>query len=215
MSSLIYLLAESQALIATDTLAVSYETLTPLKFTTKTLIVPHLKMIICGTGAGGFGDHWFLTVNHRMIVSSIDHLDYHTPGNLNSLWQEFKKDFPLNDVNATIYHFGFSKEDDSIHAYAYRSTSDFKSERLEYGMGYIPECTPITSSDSFSDIKKMMREQREIQSSKPEEERINIGGEIQIHYLTKNGFNVFSLEKFEDYDAIEAAIYENYNKDSR
>ena len=222
MTSLIYLFDESQAIIATDTLSSLCETLSPHKFTTKTLIVPHLKMIICGTGAGGFADHWFLTVNKKMIVPDIDYLDYHTPVNLNSLWQEFKKDFPPDDVTANIYHFGFSKKDDSIHAYVYRSTSDFKSERIKDGMGYIPECTPIIPKctpinplDAFPNIKKMMREQREIQSSKSEQERINIGGEIQIHYLSKNGFNVFALERFEDYDAIEAAIYENYDKDCR
>ena len=34
---------------------------------------------------------------------------------------------------------------------------------------------------------KMMNEQRRIQLSFPKEERLFIGGEIQIHHLTKEG----------------------------
>ena len=58
MSSLIYFTQEQQVFVATDTLAVSPDG-KPLMFTTKTLIVPHLQMMMAGTGAGGFLDRWF------------------------------------------------------------------------------------------------------------------------------------------------------------
>ena len=60
----------------------------------------------------------------------------------------------------------------------------------------------------------MMREQRQIQANKPKEERLYIGGEIQIHHLDKNGFKVFTLDRFEDFEAHQTAIYENYEKHS-
>ena len=56
----------------------------------------------------------------------------------------------------------------------------------------------------------MMDEQRAIQRSRPEAERIYIGGEIHIHRLTKEGFRAYTLDRFGDYDRDEKAIYENY-----
>ncbi len=214
MSSLIYFIDKSQVLVATDTLAVSYDEHAPFMFTTKAFIVPHLKMIMCGTGAAGFCGEWFIKVNHNMVVRDIDHLDYHTPDNLSALWAEFKKKFSPLDTTTTVYYFGFSAEDSCLHAYAYRSTSDFKSERLQYGLGLKPECTPTNTSDFLEDIKKMMREQRQLQANKPKEERLYIGGEIQIHHLGKKGFNVFTLDRFEDFETYQTAIYENYEKHS-
>jgi hypothetical protein len=162
MSSLIFHTEAEQVLVATDTLAVSGDGM-PFMFTSKSFIVPHLRMIIAGTGSGGFCGKWFIQVNDRMILRGIDNLD-------------------------------------------------FQSERLEYGIGVKPECGVPTNYNLPEDIKKMMRAQRHIQSQAPPEQRVYIGGEIQIHHLTKNGFNVYTLDKFEDFDADERAIYENYNK---
>jgi hypothetical protein len=212
MSSLIFHTEAEQVLVATDTLAVSGDGM-PFMFTSKSFIVPHLRMIIAGTGSGGFCGKWFIQVNDRMILRGIDNLDFHTPRNLSDLWVSHKHELSIpNDLTTTIYHFGFSEEDRLIHAYAYRSLFDFKSERLEYGIGVKPECGVPTNYNLPEDIKKMMRAQRHIQSQAPPEQRVYIGGEIQIHHLTKNGFNVYTLDKFEDFDADERAIYENYNK---
>ena len=115
-------------------------------------------------------------------------------------------------LTTTIYHFGFSREDELIHAYAYRSTSDFSSEPLQYGLGFKPICHPQENLKLPDDIKTMMREQRKIQDQLPKEERLYIGGEIQIHYLSKTGFNVYTLDKFNDFSITEASIYEKFNK---
>lgn len=90
MSSLIFHTQEDQVLVATDTLAVSVGG-RALMFTTKVLIVPHLRMMMAGTGAGGFLDRWFVRVNSGKVVAGIDNLDYHTPKSLADLWREFKK----------------------------------------------------------------------------------------------------------------------------
>lgn len=57
----------------------------------------------------------------------------------------------------------------------------------------------------------MMDSQRELQTSEAKENRIYIGGEIQLIRLEMDGFAVSSLGKFEDYYADEAAIYLNYS----
>ncbi|WP_426721061.1 hypothetical protein [Enterobacter cloacae complex sp. 301C7] len=55
MSSLIFYTDEAQALIVTDTLAVT-DNGEPLSFVSKAGYIPQLRTIIAGTGAGGFSD---------------------------------------------------------------------------------------------------------------------------------------------------------------
>jgi len=215
VSSLIFYTDENQALVATDTLATSNKIPgAPFKFTTKAFIIPHLKMIIAGTGQGGFLGKWFIEVNDRMIVKDIDALDYHAPRNLAAHWNNWIKKFSLpNDATSTVYHFGFSEKSQLIHSYVYRSTSNFKSELLPYGLGGKPEyIAPPIPFDLPKDFKAMMNSQRELQLSETKENRVYIGGEIQVIHLTKDGFSSYSLCKFDDYNSDESEIYNNYGK---
>jgi len=209
MSSLIFHTDQIQVFVATDTLATSLDG-KPAMFTTKAFVVPHIRTIICGTGAGGFLGRWFIQINDRMIVRGIDNLDCHTPKILAASWITYKEEFSLPDsVSVTVYHFGFSEEDGQIHSYAYRSNNNFRSESLGYGVGIKPECN-LTEKYVFPmDIKNIMDEQRRIQASRPAHERVFIGGEIQIFHLTANGINIYTLARFEDYDGDEQAIFSN------
>lgn len=212
MSSLIFATDSEQAFVATDTLAVSYNG-EPSFFTTKAFIVPHLRMIVAGTGVTGLISNWFVQVAHGMVVRGIEHLDYHTPDNLNRIWKNMKEEFPIPDnLTTTIYHFGFSEEDELIKSYAYRSINNFDSDPIIYGLGVKPECTVPENYQLPFNIPAMMQEQREIQALQPKESRLYIGGEIQITHLTKDGFNSYCLCKFDDYDADEEAIYLNYGQ---
>lgn len=211
MSSLIFHTDENHAYVATDTLAVSLDG-RPLTFTTKAFIVPHLKLITAGMGAGRFLGKWFVRINDNLIVKGIDDLDHHTPGVLASIWPEHKQELSIPDITATIYHFGFSEVTGVIHSFQYMSTNSFRSERIPYGVGVKPEC-PVPEDCSLPrDIRKMMDEQRAIQANKPKEKRIYIGGEIQIHHLTKAGFQVHTFDRFEDYAQNERAIYDNFRE---
>jgi hypothetical protein len=211
MSSLIFYADENQALVATDTLATSPDG-KPFKFTTKTFIVPHLKLLMSGVGVHGFLGKWFVQMNDGVVVRGIDHLNYHAPRILASLWQRYKKELSIPDnIKTTIYHVGFSEITEKIHLYAYRSTEDFTSERLEpYGIRVKPECPVPENYCLPQDIRTMMDDQRAIQASKPKSERIYIGGEIEIHHLTKGGSEVYTLHRFEDYSRDEMAIYDNF-----
>src|SRR5690242_2369924 len=120
MSSLIFHTDERQVFTATDTLATSPDG-EPFLFTTKAFVVPHLWMMMAGTGAGGFLGKWFIEVNDRMIVKGIDNLDYHTPQALDRIWQSYKQECSIPETfTTTVYHFGFSEEEGAIHSYAYR-----------------------------------------------------------------------------------------------
>lgn len=211
MSSLIFWTDESQVLVATDTLATSRDG-RPFKFSTKAFIVPHLRLIIAGTGAGGFLGRWFVRVNDGVVVRGVDHMNYHTPSILASVWPGFMKEFSITDTTTTVYHFGFSEETGLIRSFAYRSTNDFRSEPIGYGLGRKPECTLPEDYQLPRDIRKMMDDQRTIQASEPKEKRIYIGGEIVVHHLSKSGFVTYTLDRFEDYANDEAAIYENFSK---
>jgi len=56
-----------------------------------------------------------------------------------------------------------------------------------------------------------MDDQRAIQASQPKEKRVYVGGEILVHHLSKDSCVVYTLDRFEDYESDETAIYENFH----
>lgn len=211
MSSLIIYTEQENAIIATDTLAVDENGLEQL-YTSKALLVPHLKMVIAGTGVGGFSSRWFVAVNDNMVVKGLDHLNYHAPEKLRSLFANFQEEmgFPRS-LTTTIYHIGISEVTGNIHSYAYRSEKGFASERLDYGMRVKPECDGLSDNYELpSGIVPIMVSQRAIQAQKPPETRLYIGGEIQVIQITRPGFLCYRLHQFDDFSTTEEAIYSNY-----
>jgi len=205
MSSIIFVVNEQEVMVATDTLATRNGE--PCFFTTKTLIVPHLKLVIAGTGVAGFLDRWFLCVNGTVPLRGIDILNDHAPSDLAAMWEWCKEQLPIANSTTTVYHFGFSENTGLMKAYAYRSENNFKSEPLAYGDYRKPDCAVPAHCEYPQDVKRMMEDQRIRQNAHPRESRLYIGGEIQVHHLTKAGFNVWTLDRFDDYDADEKAMY--------
>ena len=209
MSSLIFFTDKDNAVVATDTLVVTPEGV-PLLFTSKAIHLPHLKMIIAGTGLGGFATEWALKVNDRLIVNGLNNLDFHTPNCLRELWDKYKNEFKFGDaMTTTVYQFGFSQIDENIAAFAYRSTNNFESEELTYAMRAKPECASPEDGYSVIDaIPEMMRNQRKIQDEKPTDERLYIGGEIQVLHLTRDGCRSFKLGEFDDLEDVQLEMFE-------
>jgi len=201
MSSLIFHTDEELALVATDTLAGSVDGNVPFKFTTKAFPVPHLKMIVASTGIGGFGLSWFIQICDNVVVEDVEHLNYHAPGVLLKLWRQFEQLNAIkNNLTATVYHFGFAQSTGHIKSYAYRSTNDFASEQLKYGLGVKP---PLPNQEEYYqfplNVKKIMDAQRAIEHAKPQKDRLLIGGEIHVLVLDKNGFTISTEDRFDDY----------------
>ncbi|HMG87052.1 MAG TPA: hypothetical protein VK574_15070 [Terracidiphilus sp.] len=207
MSSLIYHIAHDQVFVATDTLATSHEG-KPVYFTSKVLILPHLNMLLAGTGRAGFLDRWIVAINGSPM-RDVDAVDREATNYLAAAWSLYQQQItePSNLSTVTIYHFGFSETAGVIHAYAYRSENGFQSERLEYRTGVKPKCTVPENYRFPDDIKGMMEEQRTIQALLPKNEQVFIGGEIQIHHLNQHGFNVYKLAEFDDYKEQKQAVY--------
>lgn len=212
MSSLVFHTQPDMAIVATDTLAV-HESGAPSHFTTKAVLVPHLRMIIAGTGVAGFSSRWFVHVNDGMTVRGIDHLDQHTQPGLCDLWAGYRKEvgFPAQ-FTTTIYHFGVSEITGEVAAFAYRSENDFMSERLTHGLKVKPACEVPTDCELPGDIIQIMESQRALQANKPPRERLHIGGEIQVFLLTPHSTTCTRLHRFSDFDETEAAIYENFTR---
>lgn len=208
MSSLIFYTDENQAIVATDTLA-TLDKGEPCMFTTKTHILPHLNMMICGTGFGGFLGQWFIEINDRMAVRDIDDLDNYAPRYLNEIWVEWNKKFsvPIDcDCTSTVYHFGFSAHTGLMTTYVYRSTNDFTSNSLGIGSGFKPPCEVPDNWRIPEDFLDLMNQQRAIQMALPENERVYIGGEINVHHLTRDGYAVGKAGRFDDYEETAKAI---------
>ena len=198
MSSLIFYTDETQVVVATDTLAVDSNG-EPFMLTSKSTHIPHLNLVIAGTGCGGFSNEWAMHVNNRMVLGGIMNLDYHTQNSLLELWNKYKGDFALpEEMTTTVYHFGISEETKKIVSFAYRSTNEFRSEAIQYGTAVKPECK-ILEGNLIEIIPLMMQEQREIQESQPKESRIYIGGEINVMHLTENACNTFKIGEFPDF----------------
>ena len=198
MSSLIFYTDSNQALVATDTLAVEPNG-TPLLFCSKATYIPHLQLIVAGTGAGGFAGDWAMYVNNRMVTSGVCNLDCHTPDSLRERWIQHKINYSMpEDITATVYHFGFSEDEQIMGSFAYRSTNDFESERLVYGTAFKPECA-VLEGNLIENLPQMMKEQRDIQDASPKDDRLYIGGECIAIHLTRDGCFTKSVFKFEDY----------------
>lgn len=210
MSSLIFYSDAEQGLVVTDTLAVTPDG-SPMLFTSKAHYLPHLKTIIAGTGLGGFSGDWAMSANNRMVVRGIENLDYHTPDALRKLWATFRKEYSLpSEATTTVYQWGFSEESDSVAGYAYRSTDDFTSERLNYGIGVKPECA-VPEGNLFDNLESMMHEQRSIQNARPAGSRLFIGGEAIVIHLTREACVFKRVFEFPEFKSQEADIFRAFS----
>ena len=203
MTSLIFYTDEQQIAVGTDTLATTVDG-TPAFFTTKAFPLPHLRMVIAGTGMVGFLLQWFAKINDGMRLGGIDNLDFHAPSALTSLWAEFQAsaDYTFTeDLTTTVYHFGFSEADNGVRSYAYRSTTEFVSESLQTGgFGVKPPCEVPENWTLPDDLITMMESQRAAEEPRPIGERIFIGGEIQFLHLTREAVSISTVHRFDGYE---------------
>jgi len=210
VSSLIFTTTDDEAIVATDTLATSTDG-QPHYFTTKAFVVPHLKLIMAGTGMAGFLDRWFIQANGRFAVRGIDHLDYHAANALSTLWTAYTKEFSVPvGLTTSVFHFGFSELTGKMHVYTYHSGTKFESRSVGLGIRAKPDFIPPDEYRFPEDVKILMDAQRTAQEKTPQGERLHIGGEIPIHVLTRQGCGIYTAARFDDFDTTEEAIYSRF-----
>jgi hypothetical protein len=200
MSALNFSLQEDMVIIATDTLALSAETNRPSHFQTKFYPVPHLEGIICGTGISQFIAKWALQVQTSMLVKDIPHLDEFTTEQLRKLWKEFHH---RGEFTNTIYHFGYDVSLGKFRGYAYRSEKNFASEELVYGLGTKPPVPDfVPTGNPVDDFKNLISIQRKEDLSRPQENRIGIGGDIQMVLLEPSRITIVRTYRYEDFEEL-------------
>jgi hypothetical protein len=207
MSSLIYKVEKMQVFIATDTLATLNGK--AIQFTTKAFPLPHLRMVIAGTGSVGFLGHWLVAVNASPI-RGIDALNEHAQAGLLNALRTFKKQFPEMEEINSVYHFGFSEDTGIIHSFAYKSEELFEPRQIACGLYVkpnVPEGAIPTDTLHPSDIPGIMAAQRAVQAKLSKETRVSIGGEMQMHHLDQSGYKVYRLGQFEDFAETRRAIF--------
>lgn len=193
--------------IITDTLATTVEGESHL-LVTKCGIVPHLNLVIAGTGIAQLSASWWGRVMEAILCRDIDMLDLHTPDALRSAWGEMKPNLPTAKGTATIYHFGLSEEREIYVGFAYRSTNDFTSEELQPGFRVKPEpSTPLNDApDSLDEMVSLALEIKQEQDSRPPAERICIGGELVLTALQGGAINAAKLHRWPDFESMWQAM---------
>jgi hypothetical protein len=207
MSSLIYKVEKMQVFIATDTLSTLNGE--AIQFATKAFPLPHLRMVIAGTGLPGFLDHWLVAIN-ASPVRGIDALNEQAQAGLLNVLRTYTKQFPGMNETTSVYHFGFSEDTGVIHSFAYKSEELFEPRQIECGLYVkpdVPEDAIPTDTLYPSDFPKIMAAQRAIQKKLPKEIRVSIGGEIQMHHLEQTGYKAYRLGQFEDFAETRRAIF--------
>jgi hypothetical protein len=206
MSLLLFQLSDGGVNVMVDTLAMSPDG-APLLLVTKCGVVPHLNLVIAGTGLAQLPDRWRDVVYSRMLARDIDQLNPHAPDGLRNLWGALQAEFPAiaeSELTSTVYHFGLSESQGHYVGYAYRSTNDFVSEPLASGFGIKPAPEPPlvlevpTTLDAWVECASVLRDQ---QNQRPLQDRIYIGGEL-IFYTLQNGAIAFNkVHRFSDFES--------------
>jgi len=200
MTALAFTIQPDQICLAMDTLVVSAADKTPLCYQTKFSILPHLNLIIAGTGLSSLIANWFHFVNNNMVVRDIDHLNIFATGSLLYIEAELQ-DTDL--TTTTLYHFGYSKTNNRYVGYAYRSAKHWESDQLPDALGIKPEVhVPPTDNIQFPQfLIDIVSEQRRQDLLLPQPERLGIGGEIQFAVMENGVVNVSTVHRFESYES--------------
>ena len=203
MTALNWWLDENIVLISADSLALDTDG-QPYSFCTKLFPVPHLQGVVCGTGLMPLILDWFVFLESQVIAQNMAYVDTIATAELSRLAAPYQGRY---EGTSTIYHFGLNPHTAQMEGYAYRSAEDFRSERLQAGLGMKPpnEKLPKTWAETAATagiiaafievIKEQKRQDALLESSK----RVGVGGEVHLLQLTKHSQTMWTCYRFEDY----------------
>jgi hypothetical protein len=205
MTALVFWNSAETVVVAMDTLAMTADTRQPYFYMSKAFPLPHLEMLMCGTGVGDLSKDWYFRLQ-KFLAYDIVCLDQFVQSSLLELASKYN----LNaDLTATIYHFGYSLTERCYVGYAYRSTNQFRSERLPYGLATKPPIQDPKLGQFPDDFIELVKRQRFEDEQLPEAERIFIGGEIQTYILQNRSINIQTVYRFDDYQDTYQAMLSN------
>lgn len=200
MTALVFALQPDQVCVAMDTLVVGADDKEPMSFQRKFLSLPKIDLLIAGTGLANLINGWFNYVSSLSDLSNIDDLNKLTPSVVQA---SVKAAGGLGEITTTLYHFGYSRTEAKYVGYAYRSTADFKSEKLQYALGFKPQVHVEASKNiefpSF--LIDIVLEQQRQDRLLPIEHQVGIGGEIEFAVLAERSTHIETVHRFATYES--------------
>lgn len=195
-----YSLDPSEVVIVTDTLA-TRPSGEPYLFVSKCAVIPHLEMVIVGTGIALVGQRWAHQLQTATLARNIDTLNQHVPEGLQKIEDGLKEEFGTLTGNSTIYHFGFSNKTNGYIGYAYRSEKSYVSELMSPGFGVKPKPSgkPTAPKDP-NELLALAKKIRDEQDALSMESRVNIGGELVRTVLKEHTIQVLKIFRWHDFE---------------
>jgi hypothetical protein len=185
--------------VVTDTLATG-EGFRPGLYQSKAVSIPHLDLVIAGTGLAQFNARWWAKVMDQILCIDIEMLDTHAPGMLRELWKQLEEEFGPAPGTATIYHLGRSAQTGKYLSYAYRSTDGFESEPLEPGFRIKPDPPEgWEQPDDLAGVISLAHSTRQKEDRRPPEQRIHIGGDLILIDANDNGTSSKRIHRWDDH----------------
>lgn len=201
-------------LIITDTLSTTPSpSLEPHLFVTKTFPVPPMNMALVGTGAANLVAEWKARLHSGMLARDVTTLDLHTPDALRGIMADLIAQFGPIDGTSTIYHFGIDEQTGRAVRFAYRSTADFTSERVDEP-GFAMKPPPVngySEDDDTNTLKGLLAlaiKVRAEQDLLPGYVRVAIGGDLIATHVTSGNVAIQRLYRFPDYEEMWLAMSE-------
>lgn len=200
MTALVFTIQPDQICLAMDTLVVAADDKAPLCYQTKFTVLPHLNLVIAGTGLASLITGWFHFVNGNVVVRDIEQINAYTPGALRRAAAECEG---TNLTTTTLYHFGYSTFQKRYVGYAYRSTKNWETDKLPDALGF----KPVVHVPSTDDIQcpqfliDIVSEQRRQDLQLPLAERVGIGGDIHFVVLENGIVTISTVHRFESYES--------------
>lgn len=205
MSLLLFAHNPKEVYIFTDTLATTQDG-EPTLFCNKSFVQPHLNMTMAMTGVQELGNRWNSRLMASMLAQDVDMLDLHTPQQLRQIWQDLAGENrgPMPQFS-TIYHFGWSNEQQQFVRYVYRREKDFESEcHLDSGFGVKPHPKNQEGLDQPKTVETIIALAERIRSEQQQEpasSRVYIGGELVMVQMQEQGTVIAKVHRFDDYDS--------------
>jgi hypothetical protein len=200
MTALVFALQPDQICIAMDTLVVGADDKKPMSFQRKFLSLANNNLLIAGTGLANLINGWFTYVSSLPDLSDIDDLNLISPCVLK---ESVRAAGGLGEITTTLYHFGYSKSEGKYVGYAYRSTTNFQSERLQYALGLKPQVrVELLENIEFpSFLINIILEQQRQDQLLTIDQQVGIGGEIEFAVLTEGCTKIETVHRFASYES--------------
>lgn len=199
MTALVFTVQPDQICLAMDTLVVAADDKSPSSYQTKFTILPHLNLVIAGTGLASLVTGWFHFVNGSVVVRDIEHLNAFAPEALRRAAAQCEG---TDLTTTTLYHFGYAISEKRYVGFAYRSTNNWEPEKLPDALGFKPvvHVAPTDDIQFPQFLTDIVSEQRRQDLLLPLSERVGIGGEIQFVVMVNDTVTVSTVRRFESYE---------------